>query len=83
MKKLYGVDIEEQRKKLIASDFVAPFIKEITEIADSAAGETYEALKLSDYNRFYETGDRKYFERAVAEMMAVAVSPSASAMTSI
>ena len=63
MKRYYGVDIEEQRDKLLKSTAAKNLIDEVIKVADEAVTGEYNALKISDYMLYIETGNRKTFER--------------------
>ena len=63
MKRYYGVDIEEQRDKLLKSTAAKNLIDEVIKVADEAVTSEYNALKISDYMLYIETGNRKTFER--------------------
>lgn len=63
MKKYYLLDFDKQRKALMQSEAVKPLIDALLNDAEAALSKTYEALKMSDYMLFLETGDRTKFER--------------------
>lgn len=63
MKRCYGVDLKEQKEKLLTSPVAQKIIQDIVGRADKVLNEEYKALKISDYMLFAETGDRKQFER--------------------
>ncbi len=67
MKTYYGVDFDKQREKLLNSEIAKPLIKALLEKADLALTKTYEALKMTEYMLFVETGDRTKFERKYFE----------------
>ena len=68
MKNYFGINFDKQKEAILNCSAIKHFVAEIISKADSAAGKTYPALKMSEYMLFYETGDRstyekKYFER--------------------
>ena len=67
MKRYYGVDFDKQREALLKSEVAKPLINSLLEKADLALTKTYEALKMSEYMLFVETGDRTVFERKYFE----------------
>lgn len=62
MEYYYGVNIKEQKKRLLKSSVAKPLIEDIIKKADAALSCQYRALKMSEYMMFIETGDRKVFE---------------------
>ncbi len=61
----YGIDLKEQREKLLESNVAKPIIEEFIEIADSCIDKEYKVLKFTDYMLYdlYEpTGDRFSYE---------------------
>ena len=67
MKNYYGVDPKKQREKLLNSETAKSMIESIIEKADNALEKTYEALKISEYMLFLETGNRRVFEKKYFE----------------
>lgn len=63
MQKYYRVNLKEQKKRLLDSEIAKPMISEIFSLADESLTKTYEPLKLSEYNLFFETGDRQTFDK--------------------
>lgn len=58
MKTYYGVDINEQKQKLLASKKALPLIQEIIINADKAMDEEYHIDKITEYMAYFETGVR-------------------------
>ena len=67
MKRYYGVNFEKQREALLNSESARGLIEDVIKKADLALEKTYEALKMSEYMLYVETGDRTVFERKYFE----------------
>lgn len=67
MRKYYGVDFEEQKKKIKSCNLASELTEEVFEIANEAIKKEYEIFKFSKYMLYYETGDRFAFESGLRE----------------
>lgn len=67
MRRYYGVDFDAIREDLLKSEVVKPIIEDLIKKADLAIGKVYEALKMSEYMLFSETGNRTTFEKQYFE----------------
>ncbi len=63
MKCYYGTDLNEKRKSLLAATNAKALINEVIARADEAIHMEIPALKISEYTRYYETGDRQVYEQ--------------------
>ena len=62
MKTYYGVDFNEQRRKLLKSKAAEKIIKNVIDNADKALDEEPRAFRMSEYMLFDQTGDRRTYE---------------------
>ena len=63
MKFYYGVNPGEKREKLLKSEAAESIIAKMISSADKALLEEISVLKMSDYIRYTDEGDRTIFER--------------------
>ena len=67
MNNYYGIDFDKQREALLKSESASPIIQNIINKADEALGKSYIPIKMSEFMRFYDDGDRRAYEKKYYE----------------
>ena len=67
MKNYFGIDFDKQREALLKSESASLIIKDVINKADEALEKIYLPIKMSEFMRFYEDGNRQDYEKKYYE----------------